>query len=165
MEACASPPPAHLETPQIMEESMAVEERRMIDEAIAASLAEVNRREMGVEVPERLFDSLSHAHRAHVASRIHERGLCVFTLVLSPEAADEQPRLKGTGHLSAAPAWLRHARSVRRRQVHKPLASARFPGSGTLASTSVRSGQQPQRQHRRIARLHRAPGACMQTRS
>ena len=64
------PAPAHLEpaspqvTPQIVEESMAIEERRMIDEAIAASLAEVERREMGGEVPERLFGSLSKAHRA-----------------------------------------------------------------------------------------------------
>ncbi len=64
------PAPAHLEpaspqvTPQIVEESMAIEERRMIDEAIAASLAEVERRELGGEVPERLFGSLSMAHRA-----------------------------------------------------------------------------------------------------
>ncbi len=65
------PAPAHLEpaftpqvAPQIVEESMAIEERRMIDEAIAASLAEVERREMGGEVPERLFESLSKAHRA-----------------------------------------------------------------------------------------------------
>ncbi len=43
---------------------MAIEERRMIDEAIAASLAEVERREMGGEVPERLLESLSKAHRA-----------------------------------------------------------------------------------------------------
>jgi hypothetical protein len=40
--------------PQTVEESMAIAERRMIDEAIAASLAEVERREMGGEVPERL---------------------------------------------------------------------------------------------------------------
>jgi hypothetical protein len=64
------PAPAHVEpaspqvTPQIVEESMAIEERRMIDEAIAASLAEVERQEMGGEVPERLFGSLSKAHRA-----------------------------------------------------------------------------------------------------
>jgi hypothetical protein len=64
------PAPAHLEpaspqvTPQIVEELMAIEERRMIDEAIAASLAEVERRELGGEVPERLFGSLSKAHRA-----------------------------------------------------------------------------------------------------
>jgi hypothetical protein len=64
------PAPAHLEpaspqvTPQIVEESMAIEERRMIDAAIAASLAEVERREMGGEVPETLFGSLSKAHRA-----------------------------------------------------------------------------------------------------
>jgi hypothetical protein len=74
------PAPAHLEpavplqmTPQIVEESMAIAERRMIDEAIAASLAEVDRREMGGEVPERLFggevperlsESPSKAHRA-----------------------------------------------------------------------------------------------------
>jgi hypothetical protein len=64
------PAPAHLEpaspqvTPQIVEESMAIEERRVIDEAIAASLAQVERREMGGEVPERLFESLSKAHRA-----------------------------------------------------------------------------------------------------
>ncbi len=31
---------------------MAIEERRMIDEAIAAGLAEAERREMGGEVPE-----------------------------------------------------------------------------------------------------------------
>jgi hypothetical protein len=64
------PAPALLEpaspqvAPQIVEESMAIEERRMIDEAIAASIAEVERREMGGEVPERLFESLSKAHRA-----------------------------------------------------------------------------------------------------
>jgi hypothetical protein len=64
------PAPAHLEpaspkvTPQIVEESMAIEERRMIDEAIAASFAEVERREIGGEVPERLFGSVSNAHRA-----------------------------------------------------------------------------------------------------
>jgi hypothetical protein len=63
------PAPAHLEpaspqvTPQIVEESMAIAERRMIGEAIAASLAEVERQEMGGEVPERLFGSLSMAHR------------------------------------------------------------------------------------------------------
>jgi hypothetical protein len=57
------PAPAHLEpaspqvTPQIVEESMAIAERRMIDEAIAASLAEVERRDTGGEVPERLFES------------------------------------------------------------------------------------------------------------
>ena len=33
----------------------------MIDEAIAASLAEVERRETGGEVPEKLFGSLSNA--------------------------------------------------------------------------------------------------------
>jgi hypothetical protein len=45
---------------------MAIEERRMIDEAIAASLAEVKRRDLpvGREVPERLFGSVSKAHRA-----------------------------------------------------------------------------------------------------
>jgi hypothetical protein len=43
---------------------MAIEERRIIDEAIAASLAEVERQEMGGEVPERLFGSLLKAHRA-----------------------------------------------------------------------------------------------------
>jgi hypothetical protein len=64
------PAPAHLEpaspqlTPQIVEESMAIEERRMIDEAIAASLAEVERRETGGEVPERLVGSLSKAQHA-----------------------------------------------------------------------------------------------------
>jgi hypothetical protein len=64
------PAPAHLEpaspqvAPQIVEESMAIEERRMIDEAIAASLAEVERREMGAEVPERLSESPSKAHLA-----------------------------------------------------------------------------------------------------
>jgi hypothetical protein len=69
--------PAHLEPaspqvpPQIVEESMAIEERRMIDEAIAASLAEVERREteverreLGGEVHERLVGSLTKAHRA-----------------------------------------------------------------------------------------------------
>ena len=35
----------------------------MIDEAIAASLAEVERRVMGGEVPERLVGSVSNAHR------------------------------------------------------------------------------------------------------
>ncbi len=64
------PAPAHVEpasphvTPQIVEELMAIVERRMIDEAIAASLAEVERREMGGEVPERLFGSVSKVHRA-----------------------------------------------------------------------------------------------------
>jgi hypothetical protein len=66
------PARAHLEpastqvTPQIVEESMAIEERCMIDEAIAASLAEVERRDLpvGREVPERLFGSVSKAHRA-----------------------------------------------------------------------------------------------------
>jgi hypothetical protein len=64
------PAPAHLEpaspqmAPQVVEESIAIEERRMIDEAIAASLTEVERREMGGEVPERLFEALSKAHRA-----------------------------------------------------------------------------------------------------
>ncbi len=43
---------------------MGIEERRVIDEAITASLAEVERRETGGEVPERLFDSVSKAHRA-----------------------------------------------------------------------------------------------------
>ena len=43
---------------------MAIEERRMIDGAIAASLAEVERRETGGEVPERLVGSLSKAHHA-----------------------------------------------------------------------------------------------------
>ncbi len=43
---------------------MAIEERRMIDEAIAASLAEVERQEIGGEVPKGLFESLSKAHRA-----------------------------------------------------------------------------------------------------
>ncbi len=43
---------------------MAIEERRMIDEAMAASLAEVERQAMGGEVPERLFGSLSKALRA-----------------------------------------------------------------------------------------------------
>ncbi len=62
--------PAHLEpaspqvTAQIVEESMAIEEKRMIDEAIAASLAVVERRELGGEVPERLFGSPSTALRA-----------------------------------------------------------------------------------------------------
>jgi hypothetical protein len=62
--------PAHLEpaspqlAPQIVEESMAIEERRMMDEAIAAGLAEVGRRETGGEVPERLFGSLSKAQNA-----------------------------------------------------------------------------------------------------
>jgi hypothetical protein len=49
---------------------MAIEERRMIDEAIAACLAEVERREMGGEVPERLFGSLSLSkphHAPHVS--------------------------------------------------------------------------------------------------
>ena len=41
-----------------MDESMAIEERRMIDEAI------VERRETGGEVPDRLFESLSTAHRS-----------------------------------------------------------------------------------------------------
>ena len=64
------PARAHLElaspqvAPQIVEESMAIEERRMIDEAIAASLAEVERRETGGEVPERLLGSLSKAQNA-----------------------------------------------------------------------------------------------------
>jgi hypothetical protein len=64
------PAPVHLEpaspqvAPQTVEESMAIEERRMIDETIAASLAEVERPEMGGEVPERLSESLSKAHRA-----------------------------------------------------------------------------------------------------
>jgi hypothetical protein len=64
------PAPAHLEhasphvTPQIVEESMAIEEGRMIDEAIAASLAEVERGEMGGEVPERLLGFLSKVRRA-----------------------------------------------------------------------------------------------------
>jgi hypothetical protein len=64
------PAPAHLEpaspqvTPQIVEESMAIEERRMIDEAIAASLAEVERRETGGEVPERFLGFLLNARRA-----------------------------------------------------------------------------------------------------
>jgi hypothetical protein len=64
------PAPAHLDpaspkvTPQIVEESMAIEERRMIDEAIAASLAEVERRETGGEEPERVSESPSKAHRA-----------------------------------------------------------------------------------------------------
>jgi hypothetical protein len=64
------PAPAHLEpaspqvTPQIVEESMAMEERRMIDEAIAASLVEVERREMGGEVPERLLGFLLNARGA-----------------------------------------------------------------------------------------------------
>jgi hypothetical protein len=56
------PAPAHLEpaspqqvAPQMVEESMAIEERRMIDEAIAASLAEAERREMGGEVPQQAF--------------------------------------------------------------------------------------------------------------
>ena len=42
---------------------MAIAERRVIDEAIAASLAEVERRVMGGEVPERLVGSVSNAHR------------------------------------------------------------------------------------------------------
>ena len=45
---------------------MEIEERRMIDEAIAASLAEVERREMGGEVPEKLFGSVSKAHRTPI---------------------------------------------------------------------------------------------------
>jgi hypothetical protein len=64
------PAPAYLEcaspqlTPQIVEESMAIEEGRMIDQATVASLAEVERRETGGEVPERLLDFLSNAHGA-----------------------------------------------------------------------------------------------------
>jgi hypothetical protein len=38
---------------------MPIEAMRMIDKAIAASLAEIERREMGGEAPERLLDSLS----------------------------------------------------------------------------------------------------------
>jgi hypothetical protein len=64
------PAPAHLElaspqvTPQIVEVSMAIAERRMIDEAMAASLAEVESRETGGEVPEMLVGSLSKAQHA-----------------------------------------------------------------------------------------------------
>ncbi len=58
-----APAPARLE-PASPQESMAIEERRMIDEAIAASLAEVERRETGGEVPEMLVGSLSKAQHA-----------------------------------------------------------------------------------------------------
>jgi hypothetical protein len=57
------PAPARLE-PASPQESMAIEERPMIDEAIAASLAEVERRETGGEVPEMLVSSLSKAQHA-----------------------------------------------------------------------------------------------------
>jgi hypothetical protein len=67
-----TPGPMHREpaapqqmTPRIVDESMAIEERRMIDEAIAASFAEVERREMGGEVPERLFGSVSLSKPHH----------------------------------------------------------------------------------------------------
>jgi hypothetical protein len=47
-----------------VEELMAIEERRMIDEAIAVCLAKVERREKGGEAPERLLETLKKARGA-----------------------------------------------------------------------------------------------------